>query len=358
MSFNPIVAAAQMDQSPQPAVYGYVDHAQYPVLDGMRAFSILFVLTAHLLPLDPFLNGLNNAFGLMGMSLFFSLSGFLITSSLYRNTDVVSFLIKRIFRILPAFLMVISVVYLAGIGLTAKGYILNIFFISNYFYEGLGPGTGHLWSICVEMQFYLAIALIVMALGRRGLWLIPVFAIAVTGLRIYEGVYANINTHLRVDEILFGGCLALYTIHRSNSKEIRALVKHRAIASVLLIGVCGLWLASSHSLSGALNYFRPILASTLVGLLLLGPYHFIQSRLSSKPLRYIASISYALYLYHPLMASGWLATGTSTERYLIKRPITFVLTWVAAHLSTYYWEAPWNKYARKNLIERWQNNNN
>lgn len=70
-----------------------------PVLDGLRAFSILFVLAAHLLPLNPALPGLNDAFGVLGMSLFFCLSGFLITTTLHRNPEALTFLVKRVFRI-------------------------------------------------------------------------------------------------------------------------------------------------------------------------------------------------------------------------------------------------------------------
>ena len=286
------------------------------------------------------------------MSLFFCLSGFLITISLYRDPRAGPFLVKRLFRIVPAFLMVISLVYLIGIGLSLEGYLTNLFFVSNYLYEGLGPGTGHLWSICVEIHFYLTIALIVLLLGRRGLWLIPVMAVAVIGLRIAGEVYSSINTHLRVDEILFGGCLALYVIHRGQGFELKFLARNRLIANLILLLVLILWFASSNLTGGWLNYLRPLFASALVGLLLLGYFPRLQKILSSGPLRYLANISYAVYLYHGMMAAGWFETGTSTEKYLLKRPLTFLLTWFAAHLSTFYWEMPLNRFAREQLSRR------
>jgi peptidoglycan/LPS O-acetylase OafA/YrhL len=71
------------------------------VLDGLRAISILLVLATHMLPLGPKPLRINETTGAMGMSLFFALSGFLITSTLIRNADVCEFMIKRLARIIP-----------------------------------------------------------------------------------------------------------------------------------------------------------------------------------------------------------------------------------------------------------------
>ena len=71
------------------------------VLDGWRGISILCVLAAHLLPMGPKVLQMNAMFGLLGMSLFFTLSGFLITSFLLKDPPVSDFLVRRFFRILP-----------------------------------------------------------------------------------------------------------------------------------------------------------------------------------------------------------------------------------------------------------------
>ena len=73
--------------------------------------------------------------------------------------------------------------------------------------------------------------------------------------------------------------------------------------------------------------------------------------LGSKPLAYIAEISYALYIIHPVTVQGWFDSGSTFDRYLFKRPISFILTFVAAHLATFYWEQIWTKSAR-NWIKR------
>ena len=70
-----------------------------PTLDGL--ISILLVLAAHMVPVGPRVLGLNYSVGAMGMSLFFALCGFLITSTLIHNPDILEFLVKRLARIVP-----------------------------------------------------------------------------------------------------------------------------------------------------------------------------------------------------------------------------------------------------------------
>lgn len=319
-----------------------------PVLDGVRAISILLVLAGHLLPIGPKYLQLNGAAAALGMSLFFCLSGFLIVTFLLRKPDVVEFLIRRVFRIVPALFMFLLIAMALNVGVRLRSALIDMAFVSNYFYSGLKPGPiSHLWSLCVEMQFYMAIAFVVLLGGRRGLWLVPAAALIVTALRVDAHAYININTHLRVDEILTGGCLALFS-----TDKVRILIlsiPNRLIRLGISVTFM-LWLASSHPLSGWLNYFRPYLTALLVGSLMFGQVPALQRFLSARPLRYIANISYATYLYHPLMASGLLAGRGTIDAYLVKRPISLLLTWLAAHLSTYYWERPWNEFGRGRFL--------
>src|ERR1700759_971314 len=86
-----------------------VNASRLSVLDGWRALSITLVLCGHLLPLGPKSWRLNETFAPMGMALFFTLSGFLITRLLL-STDVRSFLIRRFFRIIPLAWLTILIV--------------------------------------------------------------------------------------------------------------------------------------------------------------------------------------------------------------------------------------------------------
>ena len=177
---------------------------RFPVLDGLRAISILLVLACHLLPLGPKILRLNETAGAMGMSLFFALSGFLITSGLHKNPQIHEFLVRRLARILPlayAYTFVVLLIF----SFDPKALLWTDLFTVNYLTQYLDTGwTNHFWSLCVEMQFYLAIAIIVAIAGRRGLWAVWPACLIITLLRIYAGAYIAIETHLRVDEILSG----------------------------------------------------------------------------------------------------------------------------------------------------------
>lgn len=318
-------------------------------LDGVRALSIILVILTHTAPLGPQAWQLNDMAGPMGMSLFFCLSGFLIVSMLHRNADAATFFVHRAMRIVPSVVLyMVVMVLLFGIGWRAV--LENLLFVTNYFYDGRGRGAvaapmTHLWSLSVEMHFYVAIGLATLLLGRRSLWLVPPAAVLVTLLRIDQGAYINIATHLRVDEILVGGVLALVAIHCGG-------VLRRALAGIgpavaLLLAATLLWMLSCHPLGGPVMYMRPWLAALVVGVVLhtrIPPLHRV---LEGAVAAYVARISYALYIYHPLMVWGWMNTGSDIERYLLKRPVSYALTWAAAHASTFWWEARWQALARR-----------
>lgn len=324
-----------------------------PALDGVRALSIILVILTHTAPLGPSHWQLNSMAGPMGMSLFFCLSGFLIVSILNGNSHVPTFLIKRILRIVPALVLYLCILVVL-FGIPWQMFAANALFVSNYWFAGLSKTiapTSHLWSLAVEMHFYIAIALATLVLGRRSLWLVPPAALVVTGLRIDAGAYVNIQTHLRVDEILSGGILALVAIHAGG--PLRRALAGPWRPALLLTVLTALWMLSSHPAGGALNYARPYLAASVVGVVLFSRLPVVHSVLESRIAAYIARISYALYIYHPLMVFAWMNVGSDWMRYLVKRPVSYALTWAAAHASTYWWEAYWQRLARR-WVARWR----
>jgi peptidoglycan/LPS O-acetylase OafA/YrhL len=321
-------------------------HIPYvPALDGVRAASILLVMAAHMLPLGPKALEMNAMAAKMGMSLFFCLSGFLIISMIHRNPDVVTFLTRRMLRIVPAVVVYLLILVLL-FGLSGQVVALNLLFLTNYFTEGLRGGPlGHMWSLSVEMQFYLAIALCTLLMGRRAVWMVLPAALIVTLLRVDAGAYVNIKTHLRVDEILSGGLLALVTLHHGS--RLRRFLGANRRALPLLAVTAVLWTFSCRDDGGALNYLRPYLAATLVGIVMQCRWQPLLRLLESRIAAYIARISYALYIYHMLMIWGWMNDGSTWERYLLKRPLSFALTFAAAHASTFWWEQRWQTLARR-----------
>jgi peptidoglycan/LPS O-acetylase OafA/YrhL len=316
-----------------------------PVLDGWRATSILLVLGAHLLPLGPKWTHLNGTAGAMGMALFFTLSGFLIVQFLAGGMAVTDFLARRLARIVPLSWVAVTVLLLwhpAG----SVSAIRNFLFVANLPPASLLEGGEHLWSLGVEMQFYMSIALICSIFGRRGLYLVPVLAFAVTCARIAAGEYISIVTWHRIDEILAGGTIALIHAGWFGGRATGWLNKVPVWPFAIALLVC------SHPDTGPLQYLRPYAAALLVGASLSNTPARLRQLLVSRPMAYIAEISYALYVIHGVLAASWLGSGDHLVRY-IKKPLLFGATFLLAHLSTRYFEQPITRKVRR-LTSGWR----
>jgi len=152
-----------------------------PSLDGIRAVSFLIVFLSHA--------GLKGKVpGYFGLSLFFFLSGYLITTLLrleFDQRDDISlkqFYLRRAFRIFPPFYLVLLVAYLlTGFGAWREGsinasavvsqllHVINYYIIQHGWWEGIAPGTWVYWSLAVEEHFYLVFPLLYLWLRKRGL---------------------------------------------------------------------------------------------------------------------------------------------------------------------------------------------
>lgn len=307
-----------------------------PILDGYRAASIIFVLCGHLLPLGPKSWELNEAVSALGMTMFFSLSGFLIASQLLHDDRVSVFLTRRGARILP-----LAFVYTAFAFLVLSYKPLNLLFSDLFAINYLRPfrddHNRHLWSLCVEVHFYLAIALVVSLAGRRAVWLVWPACVAITTIRIFVGAKFSIETHLRVDEILAGACLATAYGTWSNWRRVPWIAPATAILLVLF---------ASSPLVPALPYLRPYLTAVLFVAVVNVNNAALRAIMTSATARYIADVSYALYVIHPATTMGWLAGTGTFDKYAIKRPISLAITFALAHLSTFYLERPFQNLAR------------
>ncbi len=328
-----------------------MEKQRFVVLDGWRGISILMVLAAHLLPLGPKPLQLNVAAGLFGMVLFFNLSGFLITHFLLHRTDVLDFLIRRLFRILPLVWLYMAIVLLVYSGsspfsspgsslVSGETWLAHMLFYANYPPKPLIPATDHLWSICVEIHFYLGIALLVALLKKRGLMLLPFLGIGFTLLRVMNDMHFSVITHFRIDEILAGAILALIY----NDKLGKGLREFLSQSSALFL--LPLLVVSCLPDAGFLNYLRPYVAAALIGVTLLNPQSRLVPLLSTRFLGYIAAISYALYVIHMFLMTTWLGSGEGLEKYS-KRPLLFLTLLIAAHLSTFYYEKRWIALGRR-----------
>ena len=307
---------------------------RFSVLDGWRGLAILFVLAGHLLPLGPKSWQINSAIAGAGMVIFFNLSGFLIANILLQDQNVFRFLVRRFMRIVPLAWLVLLVTMLflkadAGVVLP------HVLLYANWGNPmPLTAPTSHFWSLCVEAQFYGAIAGLVLLFRKGAFVLVPVCCAAITCLRWFYEAPMAINTYFRGDEILAGCILAL--LYKNNSE----IVIHcfRKLNPVYMFPLV---ILSAHPEGGWFMYLRPYVSMLLVGSTLFREdIHWWRRVLSSQFLFYIASISYALYVIHGGLRYSWLGEGELLERYM-KRPLLIGVTFILAHFSTFYYEKYW-----------------
>ena len=302
------------------------------VLDGWRALCILMVIAGHQLPLDVIIPGANGATAAGGMAIFFTLSGFLITRFLWERPEPGPFLVRRILRILPLAWLAMLILFIAeGGGRQWHELFANLAFYMNLPPARLFDGGGHLWSLAVEMQFYLLAAAIAGLFGRKGLYALPVIGLCVTAMRIASGETISIVTWHRVDEILAGSTLALLYLGAFGPRPSALFSRVNFYALVVVAMLCTFFIETP------LAYLRPYAIAAMVGVTLWRAPKWLDRLFSTAVAAYIAKISYALYVFHMMLQSTWLGSGDTAEKYM-KRPLLFVATWAVAHVSTYYYE--------------------
>lgn len=312
-----------------------------PELDGFRGLSILAVLAAHMLPLGPKMWQGNSTAGYMGMSVFFALSGFLITRFLWDSQDVGKFFVRRFARILPLVLLV-SIAYALILEGRLDTFLAINSYTLNYWHSALSPSVSPLWSLGVEMHFYIGIGVAILLFGRAGFWIVPVAAAVVMGFRVAYDVFGAIPTHLRADEILSGAMLAVAW----QTRDRPAVARLWTFLPRAFWPIFALWILSCWPHSNELGYLRPYFTAAMIGAVLAMKTGWQKELLSSQALRYIATISFALYVWHSPFRHGWWDAGTDMERYLLKRPMAFITIFAIAHLSTFWFERPITRAAR------------
>jgi len=309
------------------AVYEYI-----PGLNGIRALAVLIVLVAHFE-----ISGLVP--GGFGVTVFFFISGFLITRLLLAEVaskgqvHLKDFYVRRLIRLYPALVFMIvgtiTISALVGSGLpslmeTVSGlfYGYNIFHVSSVA-AGNAPVMSwtHLWSLAVEEHFYLIFPLLlVVAKAKPKLLLGTLFGVILLApfwrLLISSTLagdlgasYIYMMSDSRADSIVWG-CLLAVILNRVGTKADLDPVRPRVRALSPLVG----WAATTVAMIGLLvsflyrdPLFRDVFRFSLQGLclfvLVLNLYVFRRLRFGLKaleftPMSWIGKVSYPLYLWH------------------------------------------------------------
>ncbi len=359
--------------TPSPAVKpSGVSIPYQPGLDGLRAIAVLVVMAYH-----GGVTGLRGGF--LGVDIFFVLSGYLITTLLlveFSSTQTIALLAfwaRRARRLLPALgvLLLGVLLYSAivaeadrlgtirGDAISSITYLANwrfVFSNQSYFSQFVTPSPlRHVWSLAIEEQFYFIWPLVMIGLLKLRVRLAPmalIFSAAALGSTILMAILFSAGsdssrvyygTDTRAQALLVGATLAVGLLHLrsqttrriSSAVWVRAGVGGAAILILMLILVRdrASWMYYGGYLVAALATAAVIAASIQPS------RNVIRAALSPKPLRWIGTISYGLYLWHwPVFLTLTSSrTGLSGLALLVLR---LAITFTIAAASFYFIELP------------------
>jgi peptidoglycan/LPS O-acetylase OafA/YrhL len=323
----------------------------------MRGIAVLLVLAAHA-------HFLPEGFGSVGVGIFFSLSGFLITSLLLEEWDrsgkisLGNFYARRALRILPALLLLLAAfMAYAAIGRSAtfeavawRETVASLLYISNWA-QAFGrldmDFLRHTWSLSIEEQFYLLwpLTLLIM-LGRAsrssivcftllGAFLSWIWKVLIAGWAIFPAVRMGAGTDTRADSLLWGcaGAMLLMFGLVPSSRWVGVALRLATPLAVAGLGAIGYFF----EISGIPAYLvaMPMVAicSTVIILqLMAAPTAVSTIAFGNSALRYIGKISYGLYLWDlPVTRAVEQTTWPPWVSGVVALPIVVLMT-----LASYY----------------------
>lgn len=334
-------------------------------LDGLRCVAVLVVFISHYMPVVlPSHPNLRQIFpGMLGVSLFFSISGFLITSLLisemraHGKVSLRNFYFRRFLRLSPALYVYIALVvmfYFCVDGSIRWGDILSaVTYTSNYYQINYNTNLYYmpLWSLAIEEHFYLvfpACFAVFMSISSRATAAFIIVSILIVSLwRLNIALTPGVDWHhiywrtdTRIDTILFGCLLAIIHEMYRNSNIVR-FFRHWTVFlfALTLIAISTAYRDAIFRMS--LRYTMQGISLSLITFYIATSRDavavFLQRLLSWKPMVFIGSISYSLYLWHLTLLKG-------VERIMIVTPSVGLFVAVAsvlvAVLSYYFIEIP------------------
>lgn len=296
-----------------------------PSLDGMRAVAVMIVFLAHA--------GLSHVVpGGFGVTVFFFLSGYLITTLLRREYEqhgtigFAKFYLRRIYRIFPPLYLVLAIL----IALQLTGFLRHdmswtavaaqAFHLTNYYLIAyptveaapVVPHTVPFWSLAVEEHFYLLFPLALLALLKRrshaqvvatlalACGVVLAWRVALLFLLDDPGHYTYHATDTRIDSLLYGCIMGLWVNPAIDKAPGWISGRGWALgcaAAIILLAISFLWRSED---------FRATLRYTLQGIALFPLFYCavryhrspLFSWLNARPVRALGLVSYTFYLCH------------------------------------------------------------
>jgi peptidoglycan/LPS O-acetylase OafA/YrhL len=338
----------------------------YPQLDALRAIAVMLVIISHWFSEKHFLNRYT-ANGSLGVTLFFVLSGFLITGILLNSKANVehggairkafsTFYARRSLRIFPVYYVLLFALVLFNVASARQSFFWHLFYGSNFYFWLLGKFEGslsHFWTLAVEEQFYLLWPAVILLVPRR--YLQPIFLLGITGAALFRFLITtpqNPLAHLlmpgSLDSFCIGGLLA-YGRQPSSDwykwyKRKRSYFLLYALLSLVFVQT-GLFRSLGLRTTAAFSF---LFMSIAFGILI----DRVADNVRSKPLQffldnpgvlYLGKVSYGVYLFHnfiPYFYHLYFPPVLQTLSPYIIQLSRFLLLMTVASLSWFLLEKP------------------
>ena len=283
--------------SPDYAKVSKIESKRYPELDVFRGLAIASVLLFHYTTRYNQIYGYNAMpfsfpYGYLGVDLFFMLSGFVIYMSLEDINNGYNFIVNRFSRLYPAYwasigitFCLVSIFTLPGRQVSFYDAIFNLTMLQDWI--GVESVDGAYWTLSHFISFYIIAFLInKLNLGRRIYLLCLIWLLMISFSKIVMDLGLKIPSQIKITFLLTEGSFFIIGILFFLTKKYGYTLSFYFIILYCLFDI--------YLVKGTLHFFASLFFSFLFLLATKGYLKFI----SLKPLTWLGSISYSLYLVH------------------------------------------------------------
>jgi peptidoglycan/LPS O-acetylase OafA/YrhL len=330
-------------------------------LDALRGIACLMVLFHHLVP------GSSKwiALGPLGVRLFFVMTGFLLIGNLLQQVEKKStpldifktFYKKRIIRIFPVYFLALGVLCLLGVEPARQIWIWISTFSINFYmglHEQWAGVLSHFWFLATSEQMVLALVLIALLIPRRFLPKLFLFCFVGAWLHRWIGTEIGVAPMMiwysplsSMDSMAMGAIIGI--IYRERKEQVQYLASSCGIpllawGFLLIAAGIRIWLYSTPWIHLA-ETFEALFFGWLILRTAVGFTHLWEKILTFPGLVYTGMISYALYVFHPIMHHyvqfNYERTGIPSDASNFGViGATFFMTYLISSLSWYLMEKP------------------
>tara|TARA_R110002072_G_scaffold64203_5_gene159769 strand:- start:112658 stop:113710 length:1053 start_codon:yes stop_codon:yes gene_type:complete len=336
-----------------------------PCLNGWRAISIILVLIFHgtwfhfspegASPNETLWHYFHS--GHYGVSIFFAISGFLITSRILKEIEffgsfnIKDFYIKRTFRIMPPYLVYIFAIcalsVFTSISISWSEFLSSLVFLRIYLIENDGWYTGHFWSLCIEEHFYIILSIIFITIKKK--WIPHFLAVSLVTILAWSSISFHFKDQYQLAQAIrftkalsqmdymIWGCLFAFL----HPKILPLFEKLKVLQWPIII----ITFITIFTFPRGKAWILPFLITTSIYFTVVTPQKFTLLLFENNVMNFIGKISYSLYLWQQLFMTR---PGVESESlsFFQNKPYSVLFVFILAYASFRLIEKPTIKLGR------------